>query len=100
MVVATNFLREQGGGLAVVVNQKVCAYLALPLAGLMSLDRAEEVVKKLKEIDAEVKKISRLGSLAFMYLSFLALPVIPKLKITDRGLFDGEKFSFTSLFNS
>lgn len=99
MVVAANFLKKEGGGIVLVKEGEIVSFLSLPLAGLMSLKKAEEVVKELSSLDKKAKEVSKLGSLVFMHLSFLALPVIPKLKLTDKGLFDGEKFSFTSLFD-
>ncbi|SDN27878.1 Adenine deaminase [Desulfonauticus submarinus] len=98
MLFAANYLRDQGGGIVFVEGQKVISFLSLPFAGLMSLENIENVVNKLLEIDDTLQKVSSLGSKIFMHLSFLALPVIPKLKLTDKGLVDVEKFEVVSLF--
>ncbi len=89
---------ELGGGLAAVSNQKVLARLALPLAGLMSF---EPVTRVRLQLDRLIKIAQEMGSVLtdpFMTLSFLALPVIPDLKLTDKGLIDVNKFEVVSLF--
>ena len=89
---------EMGGGLAAVSNQKVLARLALPLAGLMSF---EPVTRVRYQLDRLIKIAHEMGSVLtdpFMTLSFLALPVIPALKLTDRGLIDVNKFEVVPLF--
>ena len=89
---------EMGGGLAAVSNQKVLARLALPLAGLMSF---EPVTRVRLQLDRLIKIAQEMGSVLtdpFMTLSFLALPVIPDLKLTDKGLIDVNKFEVVSLF--
>ena len=89
---------EMGGGLAAVSNQKVLARLALPLAGLMS---CEPVTRVRLQLDRLIKIAQEMGSVLtdpFMTLSFLALPVIPDLKLTDKGLIDVNKFEVVSLF--
>ena len=74
--------------------------LPLPIAGLMSDKPVEEVARDYKQIDAFAKEIlgSKLVS-PYMSLSFMALLVIPSLKLSDLGLFDGNTFEFTELFN-
>jgi adenine deaminase len=69
--------------------------LPLPVAGLMSNADAWQVAQQYTEIDLFSKNIlgSTLGS-PFMSLSFMALLVIPSLKLSDKGLFDGEQFKF------
>ena len=87
-----------GGGITVVAGGEVQAAIALPLAGLMA-DRAPEVVAD--ELDAVTSAVRQLGctvSAPFMAMSFLALPVIPHLKLTDRGLVDVDAFAFTDVF--
>ncbi|MDI6796275.1 MAG: adenine deaminase [Desulfatibacillaceae bacterium] len=86
------------GGMAVALGQNVLAGLALPIAGLMSEEPLEEIRSRL---DTLIKEAGNLGCSAddpFMALSFLALPVIPSLKLTDKGLVDVEKFGFVELF--
>jgi len=86
------------GGLVVVNNRKVIAEIALPVAGLMSDKGLDFVVNKLAEIDAAVKGLGTSLEHPFGMLSFLALPVIPELKLTDRGLVDVKQFTFVDLF--
>lgn len=95
MATAVNELARHGGGFtAVDGGGKVKACLPLPVAGLMSPEPAASVAEKMKEL---LKAAGELGTelpQPFLTLSFLALPVIPSLKITDRGLFDVDSFSF------
>jgi adenine deaminase len=82
----------------VVDGGELRAAMALPLAGLMA-DRAPEVVAD--ELDAVTSAVRQLGCAVpapFMAMSFLALPVIPHLKLTDRGLVDVDAFAFTDVF--
>ncbi len=85
-------------GAVVAVDGDIELVLPLPFAGLMCDDPAEIIGKKYEKIDKYVK--SKMGSLLhapFMTLSFMALLVIPSLKLSDKGLFDGDKFEFTDL---
>ena len=86
------------GGMVVVVGGLVLAELALPIAGLMSEDPLEEVVKQVNKLDAAAKEIGCTISHPFGTLSFLALPVIPELKLTDKGLVDVSEFKIVDLF--
>jgi adenine deaminase len=98
MVKAVERVIEMGGGQVVLDAGDVVAELALPIAGLMSPLPAAEVAKKVADLN---RKAAGLGSAIddpFMTMSFLALPVIPSLKLTDRGLVDIETFSFVSPF--
>ncbi|MHA1590057.1 MAG: adenine deaminase [Candidatus Njordarchaeales archaeon] len=81
-----------GGGLVVALRDKVLAELSLPLAGLMSIESIENVVQKLDLLNNKAKELGIKIRNPFMTLSFLALPVIPELKITDKGLFDVKLF--------
>ena len=74
------------GGL-VAVGRDGETVLALPVAGLMSLEPCERVAARLAELDRQVERMGGIPH-AFMYLSFLALTVIPALRVTPRGLFD------------
>jgi len=97
-LVAARAVADMGGGIAVVVGGEVRAAIALPIAGLMA-DRAPEVVAE--ELDAVTSVVRELGCAVpapFMAMSFLALPVIPQLKLTDRGLVDVDAFAFTDVF--
>lgn len=85
---------KQNGGIAVVQGDKVLADLSLPLAGLMSLAPFDEVNHSLHELERALKEIGFEGDWnPFLTLSFLVLPVIPSLKLTDTGLFDVEAFA-------
>ncbi len=91
-------ISKMRGGLAVVADGELKAGLPLPVAGLMSEGPLEEVVTGLRGV---IRAARRLGSPLedpFMAMSFLALPVIPELKVTDLGLFDVNTFQFTDLF--
>ena len=98
MEVAVKHIISMNGGLAVAVDGEVKLSLELPIAGLMSDKSATYVASRLKELKAFTKGIGAQHDNPFMAISFLALPVIPKLKITDKGLVDVEKFSFVDLF--
>jgi adenine deaminase len=89
---------QMGGGLAVVKAGEVLARVPLPIAGLMS---PEPLVKVKEQLDSVIQAARDLGAVLkdpFMTLSFLALPVIPDLKLTDLGLVDVSAFKFVSLF--
>jgi len=94
---AIQALIPHGGGLSVVHEQKQVV-LPLPVAGLMSAEEGYAVARKYEQIDAEAKALGTKLRAPFMTLSFMALLVIPRLKLSDQGLFDGEQFQFTSLF--
>jgi adenine deaminase len=93
---AINLLMLSKGGLC-AVDKEEDHLLALPVAGLMSNDDGWEVAKRYIHLDTFVKE--KLGSklrAPYMTLSFMALLVIPQLKLSDKGLFDGSTFRFTS----
>lgn len=98
ILAAVSRVQKIQGGLVVVNNRKVIAELPLPVAGLMSDKRLDVVVNKLAEIDLAVKGLGVTCEHPFGILSFLALPVIPELKLTDRGLVDVKQFKFVDLF--
>lgn len=94
---AVNAVIEKKGGLACVAGNDV-KLLALPIAGLMSDRDGYEVAKAYEELELFCKrKLQPSVHSAFMTLSFLALLVIPELKLSDKGLFDVTTFSFTPL---
>jgi len=94
---AVNEIIKQKGGIVVVDNnQKIV--LPLPVAGLMSNIPAEKMSKLYSEIDQAAKKLGCTLHAPFMSLSFMALLVIPQLKLSDKGLFDGNQFLFTELY--
>jgi adenine deaminase len=98
MQAALEAVVEMGGGLAAVSDAELLAGLALPIAGLMSLEPVRIVRDQLERL---IKIAHELGSGLkdpFMTLSFMALPVIPELKLTDKGLIDVNKFEMVPLF--
>lgn len=98
MLTAVRAIQALGGGLVATVGDNVLASVPLPIAGLMS-EQPLETVRR--QMDMLVSAAHELGSTLhdpFMTLSFLALEVIPRLKLTDRGLVDVEKFDFVPLF--
>ncbi len=98
---AVEKIKEIGGGLVIVKDGKVRGYLPLDIAGIMSSQALETVYKvqeELNNIAMEELKVNEWVN-AFMTLAFMALPVIPELKITDKGLFDVVRFKHTSLGN-
>ena len=80
------------GGLVVTANGKVLASLSLPIAGLLSNEPLEIVVDKLEKLEQTAKDLGATLPSPFATLSFLALPVIPELRLTDLGLVDVNKF--------
>jgi adenine deaminase len=94
MATAVNRLIALGGGFTVAEGGVVTAELALPLAGLMSLLPFETVADKLRHLRAAAASLGCTLPEPFLQVAFLALPVIPHLKLTDRGLFDVDKFEF------
>jgi adenine deaminase len=94
---AVNTVLDMGGGLTAVSSGRKLK-LQLEIAGLMTNQEGELVAHKYKELDEYAKELGSRLTAPFMSLSFMSLLVIPELKIGDRGLFDVNKFSFTSLF--
>ncbi|MHA1927701.1 MAG: adenine deaminase [Candidatus Thorarchaeota archaeon] len=88
------------GGIAIVRDGEVISSLPLPIAGLMSDKPIEEVSEKLKELKQAAKSIGTTLDEPFMAMAFLSLPVIPKLKITDMGLVDVDRFRIIDLFET
>src|SRR5262245_8740489 len=95
---AVNFVMAAGGGLsAACAAEQVSEVLPLPVAGLMATGTCEEVGHAYGKLDKLVKAWGSPLRAPYMTLSFMALLVIPALKLSDRGLFDGAKFEFTDL---
>jgi adenine deaminase len=95
---AVNLIIGEKGGISAVSCDKEMI-LPLPIAGIMSDNTYETVASHYTEMDRFAKAMGSKLSAPFMTLSFMSLPVIPELKITDRGLFDGEAFSYITLFD-
>lgn len=94
---AINCLIEKKGGLAVTDGKEIES-LALPIAGLMSDQEGSVVGAQHQLLKKKAHEIGCPFAAPFMTMAFMALPVIPELKLTDKGLFDGIKFGFTELF--
>lgn len=98
MAAAVSALARCGGGFAVVDEPaEPAALLPLPVAGIISTEPAAGVAAALEKVTAAAHALGAEPAQPFLTLSFLALPVIPHLKITDRGLFDVDSFSFIQL---
>lgn len=97
IVKAVNILIENGGGVVAVGNGET-AILPLPVAGLMSNGDGYQVAEDYEKADALAHKLGTTLHAPFMTLAFMSLLVIPELKLSDKGLFDGKKFAFTSVF--
>jgi adenine deaminase len=93
MALAANRLGRIEGGFVVADATSVLAELALPLAGLMSLEPFEAVHDRLVALRAAARSLGVVIDEPFLQLAFLALPVIPHLKITDRGMVDVDRFA-------
>lgn len=93
---AVNLLIASKGGICAVTNtiEKV---VSLPVAGIMSDKDGETIGKQYAELDKMAKSMACTLNAPYMTLSFMALLVIPSLKLSDKGLFNGTKFEFTSL---
>jgi adenine deaminase len=94
---AVNEIVSMKGGLAVSIG-KVVKSLPLPVAGIMSDKPVNIVAEEYESISATVKSLGCKMSAPFMTLSFMALLVIPELKLSDKGLFDGKMFCHIPLF--
>ena len=93
---AVNCIIEEKGGLSVTDGEQV-KILPLPIAGLMSADSCEVVAQKYSELVHFAKENGCTLHSPFMSMSFMALLVIPQLKLSDKGLFDGEAFQFCAM---
>ncbi|QAA76150.1 MAG: Adenine deaminase [Candidatus Bipolaricaulis sibiricus] len=98
MARAANHVARVGGGIAVVRGEEVVAFLPLPIAGLLSDRPAEEVAAGLATVHAALRACGVRLADGLMTLSLLALPVIPALRVTDRGLVDVERGEIVSPF--
>ncbi len=94
---AVNLIIENQGGIAAVTEDDNLV-LPLPVAGIMSAGDGQETARLYEQLDRKAKQMGSNLPAPFMSLSFLALLVIPELKLSDQGLFDGINFKFTSLF--
>lgn len=98
IVKAVKTVVELNGGLAVVKDGRVLASLSLPVGGLMSEEPLERVVEKVEQLEKAAQELNIPKELSpFMTLSFLSLPVIPHLRVTDKGLVDVDEFKIVEL---
>jgi adenine deaminase len=92
---AVNLVIQEKGGLS-LIDDKTEMVIGLPVAGLMSDQDCETIGNAYAKIDAAAKNLGSTLRAPYMLLSFMALLVIPQLKLSDKGLFDGSSFKFTS----
>jgi len=97
LLCALSEVSRLGGGLAVCVGRRLLASLALPIAGLMTHAPLAQVTGAFQALHQSVQTLGCTLARPFMALSFLALPVIPELRLTDRGLVDVERACFVPL---
>ncbi|MEI6681251.1 MAG: adenine deaminase [Bacteroidota bacterium] len=93
---AVNMIVSSGGGIS-LVDEEVKLLLPLPFAGIMSGNDGYDVARTYEKMDKQAHLMGSTLSAPFMTLSFMALLVIPELKLSDKGLFDGSRFEFTGL---
>jgi adenine deaminase len=99
MVRAVRELCSMGGGLVAVSGNRVLSGLALPIAGLMSTEPVDRVADRMHDLRQAARSLGCPETInPFMILSFLSLPVIPELRLTDMGLVDVAAFDFVSLW--
>ncbi|MBN2765515.1 MAG: adenine deaminase [Paludibacteraceae bacterium] len=98
IVRAINSLIDCKGGV-LACNGEEMKVLPLPVAGLISIKNGEETARLYEEVDAMAKRLGSTLKAPFMTLAFMSLLVIPKLKLSDKGLFDGRSYSFTALMD-
>jgi adenine deaminase len=100
MSAAVNRVIDMGGGIAIASYGSIIGELALPAAGLMACSEPAAVIEKMDRLNDIIKEHERItGINMFLKLGFMSLPVIPDIKITDRGLYDFHERRFISLFS-
>lgn len=98
MILACNKIKEINGGIVIVNNGEVLSYLKLEIGGLITNRETKDVIKDLEILHKDINKLSpEIDFNPFLTLSFLSLPVIPDIKITDKGLFDTINFEFIDI---
>jgi adenine deaminase len=97
MAAAANHLREIGGGQVVVMDGRVIAELPCPIGGLLSDLTFEQVAERARILEEAAGELGTTLPSPFMAMSFLALSVVPELKLTDRGLVDVDRFELVPL---
>lgn len=94
MVDAVEAIKKSGGGICLVEDGKILAHHELEIGGLMTTKTLAHTVSSLKNLKASIQKLGCNLESPFMTLSLVALPVIPHLRLTDKGLFDVDRFEF------
>ena len=97
MCKAVNLIIKAKGGIS-LANGSEEMVLELPIAGIMTNQSAEEVAEAYTKLDKRAKALGSKLRAPYMSLSFMALLVIPELKLSDKGLFNGKRFEFTDVF--
>lgn len=97
MCKAVNLIIKAKGGIS-LANGNEELVLELPIAGIMTNQAAEEVAEAYTKLDKRAKELGSKLRAPYMSLSFMALLVIPELKLSDQGLFNGKRFEFTDVF--
>jgi adenine deaminase len=97
MCKAVNLIIKAKGGIS-LANGNEELVLELPIAGIMTNQAAEEVAEAYTKLDKRAKALGSKLRAPYMSLSFMALLVIPELKLSDKGLFNGKSFQFTDVF--
>ena len=98
LVKAINLIINEKGGVS-LFSEETSMVVSLPVAGIMSHKDAYVIADEYSRIDAEAKRLGSKLNAPFMTLSFCTLLVIPELKLSDKGLFDGKDFKFVSMYN-
>jgi adenine deaminase len=100
MVLAVNSIISSNGGIAFVSNGNLFESLSLPVGGIITSDNPSVIYEKMKRMNSLAREHGvENGVDPYLTLAFMALPVIPEIKITARGLFDYSSFSFIDLFS-
>ena len=99
MAKIANIMRERGGGMASLKNDTL-TYFPLPIAGLMSSDPIEKIVENYNKVKKSAREMGSSLENVFMTMSFMALAVIPEIKITDMGIVDVNSFKLIDLFDN
>ncbi len=100
MAIAANTLIKVGGGQVVVRNGEILALNPLPIAGLMSDEPLEVVAKRVSQIDTAWNTIGCDIESPFMTMALIALPVIPEIRLTNKGLVNTISQKFINIFES
>jgi adenine deaminase len=96
IMAAVREIENMNGGLVVIRDGRAIARLPLPVCGLLSLEPAVKVSREYDRLEKQAAKLGKLPPAPFALLSFIALPVIPELRITDKGIVDVLQFKIIS----